>query len=131
MSPNVVINSMVTHVGQLSVLPGRKDIASTWDRVGGLERDVLRLSLPMLVASCPLALDAILQEILHELDVLLAYIHRAWRLAGPNALPSHSDLRNACIDVDVFSLEAKRFATAETKRTSHECRQVDLRPSVL
>ena len=104
MSPNVVINSMVTHVGQLSVLPGRKDIASTWDRVGVLERDVLRLPLPMLVASRPLALDAIHQDILQELDVLLAHVHSAWGLAGPNVFPSHCDLRNACIDVDVFSL---------------------------
>ena len=62
--PNVVVNSMVMHAGQLNILPVWEDIAKTWDRVGLLERDVLRLSLPMLVAFCPLALDALLEGIL-------------------------------------------------------------------
>ena len=104
MSPNLVVTSMVTHVGSLSVLPGRKDIASTWDRVGVLECDLLRHSFPMLVASRPLARDALLQEVLHELDMLPPHIHRAWRFAGPNAIPSDCDLRNGCLDIDVFSL---------------------------
>ena len=74
---------MVTHVGQLSVLPGREDIARFWNRVGVLECDLLRLPFPMLVASRPLALDAILEEHLQEIDMLLAHIHRAWRFAPP------------------------------------------------
>ena len=77
----MVIHSLVVHVGQFCICPGWENESILGDVVGVLDDDLFGFTFPMLVAFALFALDPFAEVLLHEVNVLLAYVDLTGRLA--------------------------------------------------